>query len=698
MLDGVKRLLLREAQVQPLLVVFEDLHWIDSETQALLDSLVESLPPARLLLFVNYRPEYEHHWGSKTSYTQLRLDPLPPERAFELLHGLLGADGTIEPLTPFLIERTEGNPFFLEESVRALVETKALVGERGAYRLVKVLADIQVPLTVQAILAARIDRLSPEDKRLLQSAAVIGKDVPLALLAAIAEEREDDLRQGLARLQAAEFLYEVSLFPDLEYTFMHALTYEVAYGSVLHERRRALHARLVEVIETLYGDRLAEHVEQLAHHAFLAEVWPKAATYLGEAAAKANGRCAYRQAAGWFEQALGAVAKLPDSRAKAEQSIDIMCGIRGTLLPLGEASRAFGHLREAERLARVIDDRRRLAMVLGAMSHHYWFEGDPAETRRFGEEALEAATAVGDLSIQISVSNRLGMAHMFWGEALPAQLLLRNVVDLVGEDTVLTSSINTEGVTCRALLASTLAPIGEFRKGLDYGEEALRIAEHFDHPNSVAHALLHLSWLCDLQGNLPRALSLGQRGISICRELNISFRLVSLLGIVGHAQVRSGRPDEALLGLKEGLAIQEAIGYRSTMSAMVSMLAEAYLAAGQLPAASDEARRALALARECGERFEEARALWVLEHVHAHTNHLDLEPADQAYQQSLVLATALDMRPLVAQCHLGLAKLSRLTGNRRQAEEHLSTATTMFREMDMPFWLEKAAAELAALR
>ena len=628
-LDAVKRLLVREAQVQPLLVVFEDLHWIDSETQALLDSLVESLPPARILLLVNYRPEYEHHWGSKTSYTQLRLDPLPRESAFELLHGLLGEDGTIEPLTPILIERTEGNPFFLEETVRALVETKALVGERGAYRLAKVLTDIQVPPTVQAILAARIDRLSPEDKRLLQSAAVIGKDVPFALLAAIAEEREEELRQGLAHLQAAEFLYEVSLFPDLEYTFMHALTHEVAYGGVLHERRRALHARLVEVIETLHGDRLAEHVEQLAHHAFLAEVWQKAATYLHEAAVKANDRCAFRQAAGSFEQALGAMAKLPDSRAKTEQSIDIMCRIRGTLLLLGEAGRAFGHLREAERLARSIDDQRRLAMVLGTVSHHYWVEGLPAETRQFGEEALEIAEAVGDLSIQISASNRLGMAHMFWGEARRAQLLLRKVVELAGEDTVLkNSSINHGAVTCRALLASTLAHIGEFREGAEHGEAALRIAEHFDHPHSVAYALLHLSWLCDLQGDLPRALTLGQRGIAICRELNISFLLGSLLGTVGLAQVLSGRPDEALLGLREAVAIQEAMGYRSTMSVIVSILAEAYLAAGQLPAASDHARRALTLARECGERFQEARGLWILGQIHAHPDHPDLEAAE----------------------------------------------------------------------
>ena len=186
-LDAVKRLLLRESQVQPLLVVFEDLHWVDGETQAVLDSLVESLPTARMLLLVNYRPEYAHRWGSKTYYTQLRLDPLPPEPAEELLGALLGADAGLEPLVRMLISRTEGNPFFLEESVRALVETGALAGERGAYRLTTALTRIEVPATVQAVLAARIDRLPSQDKRLLQVASVVGKDVPGGLLQTIAD-------------------------------------------------------------------------------------------------------------------------------------------------------------------------------------------------------------------------------------------------------------------------------------------------------------------------------------------------------------------------------------------------------------------------------------------------------------------------------------------------------------------------------
>ena len=228
MLDAVKRLLLREAQNQPLLVILEDLHWIDSETQALLESLVESLPAARMLLLVNYRPEYQHAWGSKTYYTQLRLDALPLQSANELLRVLLGADASVEPIKPVLIARTGGNPLFLEESVRTLVETRALVGERGDYRLTVALADVQVPPSVQSILAARIDRLAPEAKRLLQSAAVIGMDVPFKLLLAIADVPEAMLHAHLAHLQAAEFLYEAALFPDLEYTFKHALTHEVA--------------------------------------------------------------------------------------------------------------------------------------------------------------------------------------------------------------------------------------------------------------------------------------------------------------------------------------------------------------------------------------------------------------------------------------------------------------------------------------
>src|SRR5499433_1541967 len=335
-LEVLKRVLLRESQAQPVLLVFEDLHWIDTETQALLNSLVESLPTVRVLLLVNYRPEYQHTWGSKTYYAQLRLDPLPPASADALLQALLGNDPSLVPLKRLLIERTEGNPFFLEESVRTLVETGVLVGAPGAYRLVQALPTIQVPATVHTVLAARIDRLPPEEKHLLQTAAVIGMEVPLSLVQAIAELSEEDLHCGLAHLQAAEFLYETRLFPEREYTFKHALTHEVAYGSLLQERRRVLHAQIVKAITQLSADRLTEHIEQLAHHALRGEVWDKALAYCRQAGAKACTRSAYREAVAYFEQALAALAQLPERRDTLEQAIDLRFDLYNALLQLDE--------------------------------------------------------------------------------------------------------------------------------------------------------------------------------------------------------------------------------------------------------------------------------------------------------------------------------------------------------------------------
>src|SRR5262249_33274038 len=241
---------------------------------------------------------------------------------------LLGGYAGLAPLKQLLIARTEGNPFFLEESVRTLVETGALVGERGAQRLVQPMESTQVPATVQALLAARIDRLAPEEEWLLQAAAVVGKDVPYALLRAIAGEPEERLRQRLDTLQAAEFLYETSLFPELEYTFKHALTHEVAYGSLLQERRRGLHARIVAAIETLYPDRLAEHVERLGYHARRGELWARAVGYLRQAGQRAEARSAYREAAAYFEQALEALGHVPASRDTQELGIDLRIDIR----------------------------------------------------------------------------------------------------------------------------------------------------------------------------------------------------------------------------------------------------------------------------------------------------------------------------------------------------------------------------------
>ena len=418
-LDGLKRLLMRESQVQPLLLVCEDLHWIDTETQALLDSLVESVPTAQLLLLVNYRPEYQHGWGSKTYYRQLRLDPLPPASADEFLQALLGDDPSLGPLKQLLIARTGGNPFFLEESVRTLVETGMLVGAPGAYRLAQPLASLQMPATVQAVLAARIDRLPPEEKHMLQTAAVIGTEAPLPLVQAIAELPEADLYRGLAHLQAAEFLYETRLFPEREFTFKHALTHEVAYNGLLQERRRALHARIVEALEALYPDRLAEQVERLAHHALRGEAWDKALAYNRQAGARVAVRSAYREAVAYFEQALVALEHLPERRDTLEQAIDLRLDLRNVLFPLDEHARIFDHMRVAEPLAERLDDPQRFGWIACYLCISFSAMSEHEHAIAAGQRALALATTSGAFDVQVVALDLPGRGVLCCG-GLPA--------------------------------------------------------------------------------------------------------------------------------------------------------------------------------------------------------------------------------------------------------------------------------------
>jgi class 3 adenylate cyclase/tetratricopeptide (TPR) repeat protein len=699
-LGAVKRLLLRESQVQPLILLFEDLHWIDSETQAMLESLVESLPTSRLLLLVNYRPEYQHGWANKTYYTQLRLDPLPPESAGEILNSVLGNDHGLESLKQLLIERTEGNPFFLEESVRTLVETKVLAGERGNYHLEKKVESTQVPATVQAVLAARIDRLPLEEKQLLQSAAVIGKDVPFSLLQAITELSDEELRRGLTHLQGAEFLYETSLFPDLEYTFKHALTHEVAYGSLLHERQRALHSRIVEAIEALYSNRLIEQVERLAHHAVRGEVWGKALTYLRQAGAKADARSALRESVSCFEQALTALGHLPESREMREQAIELHLNLRASLGPLGEEERILEHLHAAEALASALGDQRRLAQVSVNIARQFSRQGKHEQAVTACERAIGMARTLGDYGLEVAATLRLGSANYCLGNYPKAiEVLRRNLVPM--DSPVMCERFGGSGLAfpnSRASLALTLAARGEFVEAVVRCTEAIQIAEVVGHPYTVpvmytGMGLVHLT-----RGDLHQANLALDHALEVCQGVDSPSLFHGVRSTLGYAFACSGRSAEGIPLLEEGVERPATmIGIAEGKSLRTIWLSETYLLAGREADAHAAAQRALGLARQHKERGHEAYTLRLLGEIAAREDPLDIGTAENHYHQALALAKELGMRPLIAHCHVGLGKLYRRSGDLQMTTKHLNNGVTMMREMEMGLWLERAETELREL-
>ncbi len=697
-LDAVKRLLLRESQVQPLMLLFEDLHWIDAETQVLLDGLVESLPTARLLLLVNYRPEYQHGWGSKTYYTQLRLDPLRSESAEDLLQALLGADGGLQPLKQLLIERTEGNPFFLEESVRTLVETQALVGERGAHRLVKALRTIQVPATVQAILAARIDRLPPEDKRLLQSAAVIGHAVPFALLQAITEETDEQFRHRLARLQAAEFLYETALFPDLEYTFRHALTLEVAYQSLPRERRCALHEQVLHALERQWAGRDQEKIELRAHHAERAELWDQAARYLYQVGEKAFAQARYQACATACQAAIEALDRLGDA-ADLTLKLDAYLELWSARSIIGQDD-GLGQVGEkAEALARALDDGPRLAQVqlrhAQAVAHEGVMPGTLQSAIEKAREAFERADP-GDLRTRSYARFILGHACRDLGrvaEALRefgAGLALFEQVDRYGAEPGLVFPIY---VSLSAWRSEAHAALGDFQPAFVSAREALRVATEIHHPTSLAVANRYLGYIHSLRGQMETALPFLERALAIAREHELFQATIFTSAYLAYALVLLGERERGLECLARALKRSSGV-ITPRWWHFGTVTASAYLAAGCPEEARTEIRLGLAAATERNAWGHRATWLRLEAQVLQQTDPAD---ARDRLEEALSLAVELGMHPEVAHCHLGLGKLYRRTGKSEQANEHLTTATTMYREMDMTYWLEQAGPELREL-
>ena len=660
-------MLLRESQVQPLLLVFEDLHWIDTETQALLDGLVESLPTARLLLLVNYRPEYQHGWGSKTSYTQLRLDPLPPVSAHELLHALLGDDPSLAPLTQLLIARTEGNPFFLEESVRTLVETGVLVGTPGAYRLAQAVPSIQVPATVQAVLAARIDRLPPEEKRLLQTAAVIGMEVPLPLLQAIAELPEEALHRGLAHLQAAEFLYETRLFPEHAYTFKHALTHEVAYrqsapgaaaGAACADRRGPGNA-----CRRPPGGPGRAPGRPCRARGGVGQGPPVLPAGRGEghgALGVPRSRGVLRTGPG----GPGASAGAP-RRCMSRPSI---CGLTCAVHALSSGSMSASCTTSAppKRWRKPWTIQRRLGRVSLYMAHCFLMARQYDRAIASSQRALALAAASGDSYTPIQANNFLGLVYFLQGDYRQAMDANRRAMALLeGEQRYERFGQPVlPAVQSRTYLSLCLAEVGAFAEGIAVGEEGLHIAEAVNHPVSLVDAYRSVGLPYLRQGDLHQALPLLERAVGLCEEADLPFYFSLLAPVLGAAYVLCGRVDEAVRLLERALEQTTSSGRMGGQAPLLSTLGEAHLRAGRLEEASTLAARALELARTYQERGHEAYALRLLGDIAAHRDPPEVEEAEASYRQALALAEELGMRPLQAHCHLGLGTLYAKTGQR----------------------------------
>lgn len=680
---GIKKLVQLIAASRPLLLWFEDMQWTDAETRALLNDIADDIGTRYLLIVLTSRPEYEHKWNDKDYYRAIQVDALQHDAADRLVRSLIGNSSVNEELCTLIAQRTDGIPLFIEETVRSLVEKNILRGHMGAYRLTTELLDIQIPESIQAVLASRIDLLTQAQRDLLQTASVIGTEVQVTLLEQITGTGSNTLRALLADLQAADFIYQIPNTASFQFRFKHALTHEVAYSGLLTRTRRELHGRIVRAIESQYPGNLAEWAESLAHHALAGELWEQAKTYSRQAGGKALELSAFREARTFYEQALLALTHLPRDRAHVQVGIDIRLGLRMILGATTEYAAIESYLQEAEALAVSIEDRPRLAAINIAQTFVHNWQGALEASIECGERGLAIARDIKDTRLELSASSFLGQAYSWRGDFRKSVALLNNNLPWTTGPLRLEriGTTGTSSVLWLGMLAAAHAYLGDFPEAEEAAQRACAIADEVRRPYDIALAYWYAGFVQTHRGKPSRALTMLEHGYHVCQSARITFLVPVISNSLGYACAQAGRPDEGIAHLAKAVAFSKSAKFPYGIAWSTVYLGFAHLMAGRTLGVVAQAEHAIDLASRHGYRAVEASAHRLMGEVCQQSSRL--EPAELHYLKALQIASELGLRPEIAHCQSGLARTYLLLGRTDDGNHLLDAATILFASLGM---------------
>jgi predicted ATPase len=674
--DAIKSLIHRESLDHTLLLIFEDLHWMDAGTQSLLDLLADSIGTARILMMVNYRPEYEHHWGNKTYYTQLRLDPLGRQNAAEMLSDLVGACDELQDVKDLIVARTEGNPFFMEEMIQALFDQGALV-RNGVVKLTRPLASIQIPPTVQGILAARIDRLAAAEKELLQTLAVIGKEFSFGLVRHVTGRPDDELTLGLARLQVGEFIYERPAFPESEYTFKHALTQEVAYNSVLSERRREVHERGAIAIEELFADKLDDHVSALAQHYSLSGNAAKAVVFLRRAAEQARGRSAYDDAIRYLNEALRLLAEMPDSIERDRDEVGLQ-GIRVSLLAAihGFASAELAEsLKRGLALCQRIGEGPELFTVMFGLWKFNLSRNRMNDAKQLAEKILNLSRLMNSEVPEAAALCAFGSTSLWRGEFGLARQHLEQAIAIYDRDLTRYLPMNQALVVpSRCQMAWVLWMTGYADQAQMRAAEALDFATRLGNPFSMAFTQMYTTALGHFRGDYtdirPRAESL----LQVARENGFPYWSAVASMVIGRVLVGEGNLDAGIIRMRDAMSTLWEAGGELIYSYALSLLTESYLKAGEPEKGLAAVAEALKGIEASGQRMHEAEIWRLRGELLVLRGGADTE-VEKSFQRALEVARLQQARAWELRAATSFARF--LTAHNRRAQAKASLAPVL---------------------
>jgi len=687
-LEAIRTLTVAGSQRRLHVLIVEDLHWIDRISEDYYALLAAGLAGVPVLLLTTHRPGHTVRWADKTYYTQIALDLLSERETEELMAARLGSHRLPSDLVRIVREKAEGNPLFVEEITTSLLERGTLVRRNGEI-LWGGSSPVEFPATIQDIIRARIDRLEEPVKRTVQAAAVIGREFGLRLLTRISEVAAE-VQRYLDTLTHAELIHETRVFPELEYIFKHAVTQEVAYQSLLAQRRKHLHGAIGRAIEDLYADRLEEHAPILAYHYARSERQDKAIGFALLAGDQAARLYANAEATTYYEQALTMVATLPPSTETHCFEIDAALKLAAVGMTRQDIERDRRNVERARDLAEQLRDERRLAQTFYWLGRLQYVLGDSAAAIEYGGQSLEIADRLGDEALAAPPVNLMARAHHWSDFAKGSQLIARSVEQMsrLGN--------KAEEATASGFAAMLFAPTGEFDRALDYANRGVALAQELKNPFAEAAAFFYRGMFHDQRGDWARAIDDYERARSVAERAGDLFRTYIVKFWEGRAYARVGDASRGRTLVQEGFALAERIGTKFVLAHGKSSLAQCLLVLGELDAAGSACRETITLAEESGDRFHAA-----LGHRICAESLIQLRPPDSRWRREILEAIRVQQhigaKPELARSYASYARLLEITGEFEQAKTQLLQAIDMFRGLDMAWDLGRAEQALRDL-
>lgn len=696
--EAIRDLLLWESQKKTVVLAVEDLQWIDRTSEEFLDYLIGWLANTKILLIILYRPEYTHQWGSKSYYDRIGLDQLTMESSAELVEAILEGADVIPELRDLILNRAAGNPLFMEEFTHTLLENGTIQRKDNQYVLSTKPSDVQVPDTIQGIIAARMDRLEDSLKRIMQVASVIGREFAFRLLQTITGMKEE-LKFHLLNLQGLEFIYEKTLFPELEYVFKHALIQEVAYNSLLQKSKKEIHKKIGEAIEQIYTERLGDFYEMLAYHYSKSDEYEKAQKYLRLSGDKAMRNHSAWEALRLYQETMNILGQMPESEDNKREQLEVVRSIYTPVLYLGYPEEYLAILQQGERLSNELGDERSLAWVYSMMGRYYAFAGNAQESLIYLERALEVAREMED--VHLMVQTGFGNCGVLWVKGDYGKLhdMASSILQLIEKTNKVCEffglPFSPYSMLC-ILCGLALEGLGRFDEGDGLCEKGLRFATETKELFNLANAEFLYAFSCLIRGNGTKGIRHLQNCLKYFEEWQYSG-LSLALAFLGFGYYLVGDLETALRYTEEALKIQEDAGTQALMSYRYWVMGMVHCDSGHPAKAKEFAEKALELSQENSEKHLEGQSRALFGRILGKLNAKEIEKAEESILQGTKILEELKARPFLAESYLWIGELYASTGQAEKAQENLKKAGSMFQEMGMDYWLARTHAAYAEL-